>query len=180
MKVRAVFFAIRAISYVRLAVALSFMLTSTALTGASQKQGGTICAKPASSCSSSYSFAPYQLPFEIKHKLVFGKTYKSISFYAVVLKSVRTNTNPDCAFIPEEQRLQAQALFPDRKVFASRFSCPEELILYTNINQDFNFLAVYAGATLTEAKQALKKVKASGQYPQANLRRMQVVLEYST
>lgn len=70
--------------------ALTFMLTCTALTSASQKQGATICANPASPCSSSYTFAPYQLPFEIKQKLVFGKTYKSVSFYAVVLKSVRT------------------------------------------------------------------------------------------
>jgi hypothetical protein len=65
-------------------------------------------------------------------------------------------------------------------VFASRFSCPEELVLYTNVNQEFNFLAVYAGSTLAEAKQTFTKVKANGRFPQANIRKLQVVLEYST
>ena len=161
-------------------VLLIFTVASITTTGASQKEGGRICENPASSCPSSYPFEPYQLAFEIKQKLVFGKRYRSVSFYAVILSSVRANGDPDCAHISEEQRLRAQALFPDRKVFASRFSCPEELVLYMNVNQDFNFLAVYAGDSMPEAKQVLNRVKASGRYPQANLRLMRVVLEYST
>jgi len=76
--------------------------------------------------------------------------------------------------------LEVQALIPDRKVFASRVSCPEELILYSNVSQDVNFLAVYAGANFAEAKTTLKLVKATGRYRQAYIRRMQVVLEFST
>lgn len=141
---------------------------------------GSVCSIPAAACSSTYSFAAYQLPFRIKRKLVFGKTYKSGPFYSVVLKSVRANTDPDCTHISEKERLEAQALFPDRKVFASRFSCAEELVLYTNVDQDHNFLAVYAGTTAAEAKRTLTKAKAMGRYPQANIRRMEVVLEFST
>ena len=47
---------------------------------------GPLCHQPTLKCSSSYSFAPYQLPFVIKEKLVFGKSYQSEEFYAVVLK----------------------------------------------------------------------------------------------
>jgi len=38
------------------------------------------------------------------------------------------------------------------------------------------FIAVYAGKTEAEAKQFLAEVKAAGRFPDANLRRMQVVL----
>lgn len=141
---------------------------------------GSVCSIPAAVCNSTYSFAAYQLPFRIKQKLVFGKTYKSVPFYAVVLKSVRADADTDCAYISESERLEVQATFPEHKVFASRFSCAEELVLYTNVNQQHNFLAVYAGTTAAEARRTLTKAKATGRYPQANIRRMQVVLEFST
>ena len=38
-------------------------------------------------------------------------------------------------------------------------------------------MAVYAGNNLTSAKQLLKKVKQHRQFSDANIRRMQVVLE---
>jgi len=162
-----------------------YALTVLALTivspvSAGSQTSGVVCPQPDTACQSTYSFKPYQLPFRIREKLVFGKSYKSGPFYAVVLQSVRNSGSSDCQHISEEQRLEAQALFPDRKVFASRFSCPEELVLYTSVNQEFNFLAVYAGVTMAEAKQTLNKVQANGRYPQANIRKMQVVLEYST
>jgi hypothetical protein len=155
-------------------------LTILSPVSARQQTSGVVCPNPDTPCQSTYSFKPYQLPFRISEKLVFGKTYKSAPFYAVVLQSVSNSSSTDCQHVSEEQRLEAQALFQDRKVFASRFSCPEELVLYTSVNQEFNFLAVYAGVTLAEAKQTLNKVKANGRYPQANIRKMQVVLEYST
>jgi hypothetical protein len=139
-----------------------------------------LCSQLSLKCSSTYEFSPYHLPFEIREKLIVGKTYKSAPFYAVVLKSVKASGSDDCGYISEEERLEVQKLFHDRKVFASRVSCPEELILYTNVNQDFNFLAVYAGASQSEARQMLKKIKALGRYPQSYIRRMQVVLEFST
>jgi hypothetical protein len=141
---------------------------------------GTICANPSIRCVSTYSFASHQLPFVITEKLVFGKTYKSIVFYAVILKSVKASAEPDCAFITEAERVAAQADFADRKVFASKHSCPEELVFYESVAQSFNFMAVYAGTTAATAKRILSRVKASGRYPQAYIKQLRVVLEYST
>src|SRR5262245_49617960 len=88
---------------------------------------GLVCYQPAARCSSSYSFAPYQLPFTIKEKLVFGKSYRSEPFYAIVLKSVKAVGDPDCSFVTEQERLEEQKWWPTRKVFASHLNCPEEL-----------------------------------------------------
>ena len=166
-------------TYIRMVLGLLVVAVApTQLPG--QQRTGTICGNPATECSSSYSFSSYQLAFQIREKLVFGKTYKSLPVYAVILKSVKTSGAEDCVHVSEEERLEVQALITDRKVFASRVSCPEELILYSNVSQDVNFLAVYAGANFAEAKTTLKLVKATGRYRQAYIRRMQVVLEFST
>ena len=139
---------------------------------------GTVCHDPRVRCNSSYSFAAYQLPFTIKDKLI--KTYKSHTFYSVILKSVKATGEPDCRYITENERLEVQAIWPTRKVFTSRHSCPEELVLYENTDQSFNFLAVYAGTGLSEARRVLSEVKTNGRYPQAYIKRFQAVLEYST
>jgi hypothetical protein len=142
---------------------------------------GAVCSNPSASCSTKYSFEPYQLPFKIKQPLVFGRTYKSAYFYAVILTSIQAQDETgECRHIEESARLEAQALFPQRKVFASHFGCAEELILYTNVNQSFNFMGIYAGATKAEANKMLGRVRATGRFPTANIRRMQVVLEFST
>lgn len=141
---------------------------------------GTTCPNPSIKCNSTYSFAPYQLPFVIKEKLVFGKSYKSVLFYAVILKSVKTGEESDCGFVTEEERVAAQSEFADRKVFTSKHSCPEELVLYEKVDQSFNFMAVYAGTTAATAKRLLSRVRATGRYPQAYIKQLRVVLEYST
>jgi hypothetical protein len=139
-----------------------------------------VCSDPTARCNSSYSFSPYQLPFTIKDKLIFGKTYTSQTFYAVILKTVKAAGDSDCSYVDETERVEVQAIWPTRKVFTSRFSCPEELIVYENTEQNFNFLALYAGSTLKEARRVLAGVKTNGRYPQAYIKRMRVVLEYST
>ncbi len=141
---------------------------------------GMVCHQPSAQCSSSHSFAAYQLPFVIKEKLVFGKMYQSEEFYAVVLKSVKAVGDPDCTIVTEEERLEAQKLWPTRKVFASHLNCPEELVVYDNVDRNFNFLAVYAGKTLKEAQRVLTQIKANPRYSQLYLKRMRVILEYST
>lgn len=119
---------------------------------------GTACQNPLVKCGSTYSFAPYQLSFVIKEKLVFGKTYKSVPFYAVILKSVKTSAESDCNFVAEEERVTAQSEFGDRKVFTSRHSCPEELVLYESMAPSLNFMAVYAGTTAANAKRMLTRL----------------------
>jgi hypothetical protein len=161
----------------RSVVIIALLLASVPTTA---QTTGTLCHDPTGRCQSSYSFAPYQFPFTIKEKLIYGNTYKSQQFYAVILKSVKATGDPDCSFIDESERLEEQTRWQARKVFTSRFSCPEELILYENTNQSFNFLALYAGTTLNEARRVLNEVKTKGRYPQAYIKRTRVVVEYST
>ena len=133
-----------------------------------QRRQLTVCPDPTVRCRTSYEFKPHQLPFALPENAVLWETEQ---FYAVVLKSVR-DTAQDCSvFIPEAERLAAQQLFPRHKVFASRCYDPEELY-YTNVAEGQQFMAVYAGRTRAEAERILAKVKATGKYKDANLRRM--------
>ena len=140
---------------------------------------GTLCYQPNATCRSSHAFGPNQLPFVIKEKLVFGKTYRSQQFYSVILKSVKIADNADCSEVAEAERLRAQSSWPTRKVFTSRYSCPEELVSYENTEPTINFLAVYAGNTLSEARRVLSDAKAKG-HREAYIKRLRVVLDYST
>ena len=71
-----------------------------------------------------------------------------------------------------------QALFPARKVFLHQYFCQDfgDKVTYTNVNRKAGFVAVYAGKTEAEAKAFLAEAQAK--YPDANLRRMQVVITY--
>jgi len=166
----------------RLACLMVLLLTIVLQSFSSPVQSlGAVCSSPSAPCPTKYSFESYQLPFKIKQQLVFGRTYKSAFFYAVILASVPAQDEAgECRHIEESARLDAQSLFPERKVFASHFGCAEELILYTNVNQSFNFMGIYAGVTKAEANKVLGRVRATGRFSTANIRRMQVVLEFST
>ena len=138
---------------------------------ASADTQGKVLPDPAVSCK---AFKPHQLCFETPTDGKARGEYFSEPFYAVILKTAQR-----CS-IPEKERLQTQGLFPGSKVFSMRFECDdmEEFIRYTNVNDKFGFLAVYAGATLKEANKRLAEVKATGRFPGANIRRMQVVLVF--
>jgi hypothetical protein len=128
----------------------------------------SICGDPTVACKTSVTFQPYNLPFRVPANAVIFDTEL---FYAVILKSVRVK-NDDCdVFVSEAERLSAQSLFPDRKVFASRCYEPGDLF-YTNVNDNYRIMAVYAGKTLAEANRTLAAVKATGKFPGANVRRM--------
>ena len=129
-----------------------------------------ICGDPTVRCRSSVEFQPYQLPFRIPQNAVI---WESENFYAVILKSVRDESKGgNCdIFVPEAEREAAQALFPRNKVFASRCFEPGDLF-YTGVAEDAQFMAVYAGRTRAEGQAMLAKVKATGQFPGANLRRL--------
>ena len=118
-------------------------------------------------------FKPHQLPFDLPTDGVARAEFRSERFYAVLLAS------PPACSVTEAQRLEVQARFPARKVFTTRFECDgedEELVTYSNVKAGVGFIAVFAGRTLAEAKAFLGEVLATGKYPGANLRRMQVVL----
>ncbi|HXM34054.1 MAG TPA: hypothetical protein VN920_02615 [Pyrinomonadaceae bacterium] len=128
----------------------------------------SICGNPSAPCKTSATFQPNDLPFRVPKNAVI---YDTELFYAIILKSVGTSEDDCDVFVPESERLAAQALFPDHKVFSSR--CPDvETLFYANVNSKHRIMAVYAGTTLVEARRLLESVKATGKFPGANIRRM--------
>ena len=155
-----------------LAAGLVFVFTvsdSIAQSRSTRKQPrGSVCGNPKLPCRTSATFQPNDLPFRVPENSVIWDTEL---FYAVILKTL-TSTEDNCdAFIPETERQQAQALFPERKVFANRCYDIENLF-YTNVDPRFRFMAVYAGSTLAEANSVLESVKSTGKFPGAYLKRM--------
>src|SRR5260370_1279836 len=132
----------------------------------------TVCGNPNITCTSEATFEPYDLPFRMPKNAVI---YDTELFYAVILKSVSTPDDNCDNYIPEPDRLAAQILFPNNKVFTSR--CVEAGHLsYSNTSPKAHFMAVYAGTTLAEANRMLVAAKATGKFPGANLRRMRAVM----
>jgi len=128
----------------------------------------SICGDPTLSCKTSVTFEPHDLQFRVPKNAVI---YDTELFYAIILKSVGQSEDDCKVFVPETERLAAQALFPRNKVFASR--CPDiETLFYSNISSKHRIMALYAGSTLVEAKRLLEKVNATGKFPGANIRRM--------
>ncbi len=132
----------------------------------------SVCGNPNVSCPSAITFPAYALPFRMSPNSVI---YDTEFFYAVILQSVST-ANENCDnYVPEPERLAAQVLFPNNKVFASRCAEPGE-VSYTNTNPHSNFMAVYAGLTLADAQRVLASVQATNKFPKANIRRMRAVI----
>jgi hypothetical protein len=130
---------------------------------------GAICGNPTIPCKTSATFPANDLPFRIPAT---ANVYDTDLFYAVILSSVSVQDEDNCdRFIPESDRLVAQALFPDRKVFSSRCVEPGGLS-YTNTRAKARFMAVYAGLTLADGNRTLATVKATGKFPGASVRRM--------
>jgi hypothetical protein len=131
---------------------------------------GKIQPDPAKSCGNT-AIKPHELCFETPKDDVARPEFLSETFYAIILK-----TAARCS-IPETDRADVQRLFPAQKVFSTRFECDddvEENVTYTNVNEAYGFIAVYAGRTSKEAKARLQEVKATARFPGANIRKMQV------
>ena len=128
----------------------------------------SVCGNPTLPCKSAATFQPNDLRFHLPEKAVIFDTEL---FYAIILKSVGVS-EADCdVFVPETERLETQALFPEHKVFASRCADAGELF-YTGMSAKHRFMAVYAGTTIAEAQKMLAAVIATGKFPGANIRRM--------
>lgn len=133
---------------------------------------GPVCADPDRPCD---GFKPNELSFAIRTPFAFDRGQdKSQPFYGVILKSA-----PLCS-LADHERLAAQALFPRHKVFLHRHLCEDfgDKVTYANVNAKAGFVAVYGGTTEAEAQRVLAQVKASGRYPDANLRRLEVIVTY--
>ena len=137
---------------------------------------GAVCPDPAKPCKLGRGlFKPNELSFRSPIAFNFDRREDlSQPFYAVILQS-----GPLCG-IDEQRRQRAQARFPGRKVFVHRHFCEDfgDKVTYTNVDRKQGFLAVYAGATEEAAKKFLEQVRASGDWRDANLRRMQVVVKW--
>jgi len=136
----------------------------------------TICDNPKVACKTTAEFQPNDLPFRVPKNAVIVDT---VPFYAIILKSMPVSNDNCDVFIPERDRLTAQALFPDHKVFSSRCTDPENLFYLDlssrqirNLSETHRIMAVFAGTTLAEANRMLAAVKATGKFPGANIRRM--------
>jgi hypothetical protein len=146
-------------------------------------QGGFVCGNPKDKgCIPQYDdFKPYDLGFLTgRAELGTGTRHESSEFYAVILESVSapsTKSRMGCAFISETKRIAAQKLFSTNKVFASRNACVGTIVLYEGVDNNYNFFAVYAGSTEDGANKILEKAKK--RYPSANIRKMQVVLDFA-
>ncbi|MEW5925875.1 MAG: hypothetical protein AB1941_00140 [Gemmatimonadota bacterium] len=150
-------------------LSLALALLAPAASPGGGQAPGRVCPDPARPCP---GFRSHDLSFEVPAGGAARAEDRSATFYAVVLRS-----GPRCS-VGERERLAAQARFPRRKVFATRFECDgdvENNVTYTGVDSRYGFLAVYAGGTRAEAEAALAQVKATGRFPGANLRRMRVV-----
>ena len=143
---------------------------------------GKVCGSPTKkNCDLIYDeFAAHDLMFNTgRSETGAGKRVESNEFYAVILESVSaaSETPNACKIVSEKKRLAAQKLFPQNKVFASRNNCSGTIVFYEGANNNYNFMAVYGGETEADAKKIL--VKAKTKYPNGNVRKMQVVLDFA-
>lgn len=132
----------------------------------------TVCGNPNLTCPSAIKFEPYDLPFRFPQNAVI---YDTELFYAIILRSVPSPPDSCDNFIPEPERLAAQILFTNNKVFTSRCAEPGQ-VSYTNTNPKAQFMAVYAGLTLAEANRMLTNVQATKKFPGASIRRMRAII----
>jgi hypothetical protein len=154
------------------AAMLSVSVSTTAQSRRKPVKHFPVCGNPNLTCTSAVTFEPYDLPFRVPQNAVI---YDTELFYAIILRSVPSPADNCDNYIPEPDRMAAQMLFVKNKVFTSRCVEPGR-VSYTNTNPRTQFMAVYAGLTQAEANRMLAKVKATGKFPGANLRRMRAVM----
>jgi hypothetical protein len=142
-----------------------------------------VCANPSAPCQSQVKeFAPYELSFELPKRLKPNVDYRSVPFFAVILRNKAGDPDTDCdqgeySSRLERERKQLQARFPDHKVFADH-QCPDMGAVSYVINGKRNtstLLAIYGGNTREESELVLAKLKSN--YRGAAVRRVQVVFE---
>ena len=160
--------------WLSLSVVAIATILSVETTAQKRASAGRVCGDPTAQCSKRQDFQAFELPFEYGKDMAISQ---SQLFYAVILKSVKLNadqSNCDKA-IPESDRTETQVMFPHNMVFAMR--CWESgQASYSNVADGVSFLGVYAGKTQAEANSFLTKVKATGKFSGATIRRMRVLI----
>lgn len=167
----------------RILLIFALFLLSFSISAQDVQTLGVICPTPSQPCDSeAYHFEPHELSFKLPAQLKWQTAHYSEHFYAVILRSVpaialndQYDDKPCKGFISETERSAVQAQFPKHKVFTSRNGC-FPMVFYTNTNDKYNFVAVYAGKTETDAKQITIRAQEAG-FSDANLRKMQVFVD---
>ncbi len=148
---------------------------------AAKTKGYEICPDPSAKClSPSREFAEWELPYQLPKILKRDVNYKSVPFYAVLIKTFEHEECDADGYTAsiERERLTIQKTYSGRKVFGSH-NCPDmDGIGYEFPGQeDANhtllfdaFIAVYAGKLPAEASEFLKEVQT--RYPKAQLKQM--------
>lgn len=152
--------------------ALGIFVSNTAAQKRKPAKRLSVCGNPNLTCPSAIKFEPYDLPFRFPQSAVI---YDTELFYAIILRSVPSPRDSCDNFIPEPERLAAQILFPNNKVFTSRCAEPGQ-VSYTNTSPKAQFMAVYAGLTLAQANRMLATVQATNKFSGASIRRMRAVI----
>jgi hypothetical protein len=145
------------------------------------KLANAVCPDPASPCKHrDKEFGAWDMSFKLPTHIVPNKIYKSAPFYAIILKIDREGCE-EFDYKPEleNERLEIQKSYPNRKVFAS-YDCPNmDAVSYEfdgamdksgeryEISQ---FIAVYAGETMADATKLLEKTKRD--FPESVLKHM--------
>jgi hypothetical protein len=138
---------------------------------------GAPCGDPTVACTTRFKFMDSEMPFEVADSpLVPNRSYESKFFYAVVLKELPANGAGSCNTVPEAERLEAQLLFPTRKVFTTQHYCDGEREAMTGIPTRDNVMGLYAGATEDEAKAILGEVLRLKKFKGAHIVPTNIVL----
>jgi hypothetical protein len=145
------------------------------------KTSDEVCPDPQKPCHHrEKKFDVWELSFHLPAKIKPNVTYKSAAFYAVIIKKYEGGCEEfDFNSKIEAERKRLQKFYPARKVFAD-YSCPNmdavgydfagktdksgDTILY------MDYIAVYAGKTLTEANNLLEELR--GRFPKAEVKKM--------
>lgn len=142
---------------------------------------GFVCADPRVPCRHpDRQFSGYELSFNLPDRMTLYKTYRSSDFYAAVLKTFPGGC-AGSAFEAkiENERLSFQRRFPSRKVFSETACAGAGAVGYEfegkrersgEIVLVQNLIAVYVGATETEARVNFAAIRQH--YPEASLKKM--------
>lgn len=148
---------------------------------ASLKTSDEVCPDPKKPCRHrEKNFDEWELPFHLPAKIKPNVTYKSIPFYAVIIKKYEEGCGElDLNSAVEPERLRVQKLLPTRKVFAE-YSCPNmDAVGYDfagkmdKSRQRFlymDYIAVYAGKSLDEANRLFDELRKK--FPKAEVKKM--------
>lgn len=150
----------------------AILCIAIAMCAAAARAQSRVCPDPDHPCAKD-RIDNHDISFALPKRVVANRDYTSAPFYAVILRRIRIEG--DCAteeFDPE--RLKAQKLFPQNKVFFE-VECPDmgaDSYTESGGQQLRNFIAVYAGQTNAEAAAFLKIVRATQKFPQARIVKM--------